>query len=60
MRDALFSALNGKQPTMSAHGSRTQITLFGRSTGRLTGDRVAAPNGGSARGYHEPRTSLTV
>jgi hypothetical protein len=44
MRDALFSALNGKQPTMSAHGSRTQITLFGRSTGRLTGDRVAAPN----------------
>jgi hypothetical protein len=49
MRDALFSALNGKQPAMSAHGSRTQITLFGRSTGRFTGDRVAAQSGGDAR-----------
>jgi hypothetical protein len=34
---------------------RTQITPFGRSTGGLTGDRVAAPIGVSARtvGAHQ-------
>ena len=49
MRDALFPAMSGKRPAMSAHGSHTQITLFGAGLAKSQQTGADAHNGGSVR-----------